>query len=350
MLSLFAAPAAQARTLFDAASDLQTAATVAPSHLPSWVQVVVATAPLYVADSASDKTVAHVTRNAFLHVTNSGTARLQVEAYDETGNPGTPGWVDPNQVLPSAPGTDWLVTSAETTLWSTSDADSAAARNLDRFTPLQQVAPPVGGRVPVLVYRSDFSGVADQGWVDASNTGSALPPQVRVPAPTDRPVGLRSAGGSSQQQAFLDAAAQAARTATAQTGVPASVTVAQAILESDWGRSLLALDANNYFGMKAIGSLGSAGVVYMPTSEYDDAGELYQTVSAFRAYTSFADSMADHDRLLGRAARYAAAMQAARDPKLFATLIAQAGYSTDPAYADKLVALMDRYNLYQLDA
>jgi flagellar protein FlgJ len=132
--------------------------------------------------------------------------------------------------------------------------------------------------------------------------------------------------------------------------VPASVTVAQAILESDWGRSSLATSANNYFGMKAIGSLGSDGVVYLPTSEYDSSGELYQTVSAFRAYKSLADSLADHDRLLQTSSRYSAAMGSAKDPKQFAVLIAEEGYSTDPAYADKLVSLMDRYNLYQLDA
>jgi Mannosyl-glycoprotein endo-beta-N-acetylglucosaminidase len=351
VLSLFAAPAAQARTLFDAASDMETAvATVVPSHFPSWVQVAVASAPLYFADTASDQVASHLPRQTFLRVINSGAARLQVEAYDESGAPGQQGWVDPNQVLPSASGTDWLVSSTATTLWSTSDAGAASARNLDRFTPLQQVAPPVRGRIPVLVYRSDFSGVADQGWIDASSAGPALPPQVRVPAPTDRPVGLRSVSSTSQQQAFLDAAAQAARVATAQTGVPASVTVAQAILESDWGRSLLAQSANNYFGMKAMGSLGTDGVVYMPTSEYDADGALYETVSAFRAYTSLADSMADHDRLLGTASRYAQAMRAASDPRQFAALIAQAGYSTDPAYADKLVSLMDRYNLYQLDA
>jgi flagellar protein FlgJ len=132
--------------------------------------------------------------------------------------------------------------------------------------------------------------------------------------------------------------------------VPASVTVAQAILESDWGRSALAKDANNFFGMKAMGTLGSDGVVWMPTSEYDANGTLYQTTAAFRAYKSMADSVADHDLLLERTPRYAGAMAARSDPKQFASLIASEGYATDPNYASKLVALMDRYNLYQLDA
>ena len=58
----------------------------------------------------------------------------------------------------------------------------------------------------------------------------------------------------------------------------------------------------------------------------------------------------DHDRLLQLGARYANAMQARSDPKAFAARLYEAGYSTDPSYADKLVALMDRYNLYGLDA
>jgi len=59
--------------------------------------------------------------------------------------------------------------------------------------------------------------------------------------------------------------------------------------------------------------------------------------------------MTDHDKLL-LTGRYSVAMQVANDPKQFAQELYQAGYSTDPAYADKLIALMDRYDLYRLDA
>lgn len=304
---------------------------------------------LYSSDSGADATIG-LGRNAFLRVLGGGASRLQVQTYDENANPGQTGWVDADQVLPSAPAIDWLVTSTATSLLSAADGGASVLRNLDRFTPMQKLDDPGLGRVHVRVYRSDFSGVVDKGWVDSSATGPALPPQVRVPAPTDRPVGLRSVNSTSQQQAFLDAAAQAARQGAALTGVPASVTVAQAILESSWGQSLLATNANNYFGMKAMGSVGNDGVVWMPTSEYDDSGQLYETLSAFKAYKSLADSMADHDRLLQTASRYSPAMRSANNPRQFAALIAQAGYSTDPAYADKIVALMDRYNLYQLDS
>ncbi len=324
--------------------------TTTENHLPDWLQIAVSSAPLYASDTSSDQVVARLPRYTFLRVLGGGTSRLQAQAYDDNGNPGATGWVSADQVLPSAPGIDWLVASATTPLLSASDGPATTVRKLAPFTPLQRLDGPVLGRIQVRVFAGDFSSIVDQGWVDVSATGPALPPQMRVPAPATGTSGLRSPGSSGQQQAFLDAAAQAARAGAALTGVPASVTVAQAILESSWGQSALALDANNFFGMKAMGTLGNDGVVWMQTSEYDTSGQLYQTWSAFRAYKSLADSMADHDRLLADASRYTSAMAARTDPRAFAVAIAQDGYSTDPAYADKLIGLMDRYNLYQLDA
>ena len=325
-------------------------ANVVLGHLPTWVQVVNATTRLSISDSGTDLVGSALPRYTFLRVLGGGSARLQVSAYDEYGNVALQGWVDASQVLPSAPGTDWLVASTATTLWRSADASADPVRQLVRFTPLQQMDGPVQNRIQVRAYRSDFSGVVDQGWVDLADTGPALAPQMRVPSPTDRSVSLRSPNSTSQQQEFLDLAATAARESAAQTGVPASVTVAQAILESDWGRSQLAQTANNFFGIKAYGSIGSDGVVWMPTAEYDGTGQLYQTVSAFRAYKSLADSMTDHGLMLENGSRYTAAMRAANDPRQFAQLLASAGYSTDPAYADKLIALMDHYDLYRLDS
>lgn len=342
--------AASAASLFDVGYARADAAITVVSHLPTWVQVATASAPLYASDSSSEQLAPRVPRDTFLRVASGGATRFQVDAYDENGEVTLRGWIDPGQVLPSAPGIGWLVASRPTTLWRSADASAEPVRQLERFTPLLQVDGPVQDRIQVWTYRSDFSGVPLQGWVDVSNTGPALAPQVRVRSPNDRTFTLRVANATNQQQQFLDSAAQAARDSAAVTGVPASVTVAQAILESNWGRSQLALSANNYFGMKSFSSPGPDGVVWMPSSEYDNAGQLYQTVSAFRAYESLTDSMTDHDLLLETSPRYAAAMKAAGDPKQFAALLAQAGYATDPAYADKIIALMDRYDLYQLDA
>jgi hypothetical protein len=348
-LSLFAAPAAQAATIFSVGPGGD-AALVTMSRLPVWVQVANASTGLYTTDAGNTLAGSKLARFTFLHVIGGGVYRLQVDAHDESGTPVLRGWVDPETVLPSAAGLDWLVSANATSLFRTADDGSAAVRSVARFTPLQKLDGPVQGRIQVLVYRADFSAIVDQGWVDLADTGPALAPQARVPSQTEQTLALRSLSGSNPQQAFLDTAGGAARSVAARTGVPASITVAQAILESDWGRSALAREANNYFGIKAIGSLGSDGVVWMATSEYDPSGELYQTLSAFRAYKSLTDSMSDYDRLLVTDSRYSAVMQATNDPKQFAALLVQAGYSTDPTYADKLVALMDRYDLYRLDA
>jgi hypothetical protein len=331
-----------------------TVATATPhgeSHLPAWVQAVLATAPLYAADSAGNRVVARLPTNTFLRVLDGGASRLQVQAYDQNGNPAQTGWVDVDQVQPSAPGTNWLVSATATTpLWGADDSTATDIRNLAPFTPLQEIDGPTLNRLLVRVYQPDFSGSPALGWVDVLDIGPALPPQLRVPAaPSDTPAAALPPIDTNTQQAFLAAVVPAARQGAVTRQVPASVTLAQAILESDWGRSALAQDANNYFGMKATGTLGNDGVVWLPTSEYDDSGNLYTTSSAFRAYKSLDDSIADHDRLLSTASRYAPAMQATSDPQQFAALIAQGGYSSDPAYADKLVSLMDRYNLYQFD-
>jgi hypothetical protein len=340
----------------DSSLSVATVTSRGESHLPAWVQSAGAavTTSLYADDSGGSQLTARLGRNAFLRVLDGGRSRLQVQVYDEDGDPAQIGWVDADRVLPSAPATNWLVSTTATTLWSADDPTAAMMRSVERFAPLQKLDGPVLDRILVRAYQPDFSGTPDMGWINAADVGPALPPLTRVPEGPPIPVDSlrrdRPALDVDQQQAFLTATAAAARQADPAAHVPASVTLAQAILESNWGRSTLAQDAKNYFGMKVSGSLGNDGLVFLPTSEYDDAGHPFTTTSAFRAYKSLADSVADHDDLLGTAARYAPAMQASQDPRQFAALIAQEGYSTDPDYAEKLVALMDRYNLYQFDA
>jgi hypothetical protein len=322
--------------------------TIPMTQLPGWVQIAPASAPLFTADTGSKGTGTKLQRHSFLRVLGGGTRRLLVESIDETGHVGAGGWIDPDDVVPSAPGEGWRVASSATALFASPGADAAASRTLEPFTPLLQVDGPVQGRIEVRVFRTDFLSVVDQGWVAADATGPAVAPATRVVS--GAPIIQRSASVTNQQQSFLDLAAEAAMASSDRTGVPASITVAQAILESDWGRSALSRHAGNYFGMKAIGGLGNDGVVWMPTSEFDAEGEHYETLSPFRAYKSLTDSMLDHDLLLRDAARYAPAMQVANDPRQFAHMLVQGGYATDPAYADKLIALMDRYDLYRLDA
>lgn len=156
-------------------------------------------------------------------------------------------------------------------------------------------------------------------------------------------------GAAPWQRDFIMALVPGARESQRKTSVPASVTLAQAILESDWGRSKLTREANNLFGIKAQNGPGSAGIYDINTDEVID-DEVVTVLDAFRAYKSVADSIVDHGRWFHENRRYREALQVTNDPRAFARAINEAGYATDPAYAPKLIGLMDTFNLYAYDA
>jgi flagellum-specific peptidoglycan hydrolase FlgJ len=154
--------------------------------------------------------------------------------------------------------------------------------------------------------------------------------------------------GNTPQERFIASIGEAAVASKDRTGIPASVTIAQAILESFWGSSRLAREANNYFGIKAQTRTGPAGVVWFDVWEVIGGRNVMQS-QPFRAYNSVAESFVDHGRFFVDNGRYARAMVVSHDPRQFAREINRAGYATDPAYASKLIGLMDRYNLYRYD-
>jgi len=125
------------------------------------------------------------------------------------------------------------------------------------------------------------------------------------------------------------------------------VTVAQFLLESDWGRRGMG-DANNYFGIKA--RPGEPSITLM-TTEYV-GGQPQKVPQVFRKYDSMADSFADHARLICERTRddgqkiYAAALSHADDPIAFAQALTGV-YATDPKYGDKLVAIMRDRGLFE---
>jgi N-acetylmuramoyl-L-alanine amidase len=132
------------------------------------------------------------------------------------------------------------------------------------------------------------------------------------------------------------------------SGVLASLTVAQAILESGWGTSALATDANALFGIKA-DSRWSGRVYSTATKECYD-GVNFTTVDAlFRAYGSWEQSLADHSAFLIAGSRYKAVI-GEKDYKTACAAIHAAGYATDPDYAGKLVNLIETYGLAAFDA
>ncbi len=121
--------------------------------------------------------------------------------------------------------------------------------------------------------------------------------------------------------------------------IPASITLAQGLLESAAGQSRLARVANNHFGIKE--GTGWTGDVILCD---DDARN-----ERFRKYTSVAQSYEDHSLFLKKP-RYNALFQLdITDYKGWARTLKQCGYATNPRYADNLVSIIDRYNLTQYD-
>lgn len=150
-----------------------------------------------------------------------------------------------------------------------------------------------------------------------------------------------------EQKAFIERVGALAAADMQKSGVLASLTIAQAILESGWGKSGLTVKANALFGIKA-GTSWKGRVYSTKTQECYD-GVTFTTVTAlFRAYDSWEESVADHSALLTGAARYKAVV-GERDYKTACRAIKAAGYATDPQYPDKLIQLIESYGLTAYD-
>lgn len=154
---------------------------------------------------------------------------------------------------------------------------------------------------------------------------------------------------SPKQAQFFEKAITAAQAAQAASGVPASITIAQAILESGWGASSLALKANNFFGIKATARALPDQYMEFPTAEYEH-GQRVMVEANFARYASPAECFAAHSALLSTVARYAPAMAAKGDPAAFAAQLQACGYSTSPTYAASLMQLVREFSLAQYDA
>jgi flagellum-specific peptidoglycan hydrolase FlgJ len=122
--------------------------------------------------------------------------------------------------------------------------------------------------------------------------------------------------------------------------IPASITLAQGILESGYGEGTLAKNANNHFGIKCHKDWKGKTI----THDDDEKGE------CFRSYKNPLRSYRDHSLFLVNRDRYSNLFKLKRkDYKGWATGLKAAGYATDPKYADKLRSLIERFNLTRFD-
>lgn len=140
---------------------------------------------------------------------------------------------------------------------------------------------------------------------------------------------------------FVDRMRSAAQLAAKDTGLPEKLILSQAALESGWGqREIKHADgstSHNLFGIKASPNW-KGKVVDIMTTEYEN-GVPRQLTQRFRAYDSYAESFADYARLISNSPRYSEVVSAP-DAASAAQRIQDAGYATDPSYAQKLISIM----------
>ncbi|MBB3225099.1 flagellar assembly peptidoglycan hydrolase FlgJ [Pseudoduganella umbonata] len=145
-------------------------------------------------------------------------------------------------------------------------------------------------------------------------------------------------------RAFADKLASHAEEASRATGIPAKFMLGQAALESGWGRREIkgsnGASSHNLFGIKA-GSDWKGKTVDVATTEYVN-GRAQRKIERFRAYDSYADSFKDYAKLITDNPRYEKVLASAGDAAAFARNLQKAGYATDPNYAAKLAAVINK--------
>lgn len=143
----------------------------------------------------------------------------------------------------------------------------------------------------------------------------------------------------SSVQDYINLYAQIAMVEMQKSKIPASITLAQGILESGVGKGRLSVEANNHFGIKCHGWQGQK--IYHD----DDASQ-----ECFRKYSKAESSFKDHSEFLTGRKRYANLFKLKpNDYKGWAKGLRAAGYATDKKYPQKLISLIERYQLYTYD-
>jgi flagellar protein FlgJ len=171
----------------------------------------------------------------------------------------------------------------------------------------------------------------------ATGAPAAAAPSAGAAAPT-----AAAAAEATSPSQFVAAVLPAIRTAASALGVNPLGMLAQAALESGWGRRMPrtanGASSLNVFGIKADDAWAGARATAQ-TVEFSD-GVATPRRTAFRAYGSIAQSVGDFAKLVGTSPRYRDAIAAGADPQAYAQGIGKSGYATDPEYASKLTAML----------
>lgn len=231
---------------------------------------------------------------------------------------------------------DALQPAAEGEERLTERAANSSEREADQVTMpanfLEELETVRGGFMAALDARLPSAASGSQ----AANPGSPANPATRTAS-------SRQSGPAGEHvQRFMERLSAPAQAASRKTGVPAELILAQAALETGWGRHEIATasggNSYNLFGIKA-GSSWKGRTTDIVTHEYIN-GQRTRVVDTFRVYNSFEEAFTDYARLIGNNPRYAA-VTTAGSAEQAAHALQAGGYATDPAYADKLIAVMN---------
>jgi flagellar protein FlgJ len=200
-------------------------------------------------------------------------------------------------------------------------------------------------QMSVHLSKGEGLGLADMLVRQLSGVGGREVTSVGAPSSAVAPVSSSSNTSpqpiASSKQEFIKQMMPHAQAAAKELGVDPNALLAQAALETGWGKSVPCTAGGacsfNLFGIKA-GSQWSGATVNVPTLEFED-GVAVRKVDRFRAYESPADSFKDYARLIRNNPRYEGALNAGSDVAGFASALQSGGYATDPDYARKIVAV-----------
>lgn len=196
---------------------------------------------------------------------------------------------------------------------------------------------PAEKRIPDL-YKLIILGVlAWQVWGDSSTPAESFSAeQMSLLHPSDMPM----ATSHQEAGAYIERFAPVAKAEMRRSGIPASIILAQAILESQSGKSALATKANNHFGIKCFSSKCHKGhcMNFSDDSHKDFFLRFPNAWSSFRAHSNFLKQSARYKHLFKH-----------HDYHTWAKGLANAGYATDKQYGEKLIRLIESLHLHQYD-
>jgi len=259
---------------------------------------------------------------------------------------------------PSRPAMPWCGSRSHRAVWPTvqvADGATLSIRTGPGTAEAQTAVLPDGGRIDVAcrAWGESIDGRVSDTPVWDRLTGGGFVSDAFVswsPGPPMVPwCGEAPQSVPQSRAAFIADSIAPARASMARYGVPASVTIAQAILESGAGASALTRVDHSVFGMKCFGSPGDVAVGCRSYGTYECEPSCFRTSASFRAYRTIDDSFLDHGLMLATLPWYQPAFKYTHNPDKFAQALQNGGYATDPHYARSLINLMRQYDLYRYD-